>query len=85
MKFQRRHLEDFAWRVEPAWNLRGTRDTKIQVIECQFLLCISLLCACTVENRGLKGLQLAEKHKRNFDLSKEGPGSIQPGFLVRGQ
>jgi hypothetical protein len=30
MKFQRRHwLEDFAWRVE----VRGTRDTKIQVIE----------------------------------------------------
>ena len=23
---------------------RGTRDTKIQVIECQFPLCISLLC-----------------------------------------
>ena len=24
---------------------RGTRDTKIEVIECQFPLCISLLCA----------------------------------------
>ena len=23
---------------------RGTRDTKIEVIECQFPLCISLLC-----------------------------------------
>jgi hypothetical protein len=27
---------------------RGTRDTKIQVIECQFPLCISLLCANTL-------------------------------------
>jgi hypothetical protein len=26
---------------------RGTRDTKIQVIECQFPLCISLLCDFT--------------------------------------
>ena len=26
---------------------RGTRDTKIEVIECQFPLCISLLCAMT--------------------------------------
>ena len=29
---------------------RGTRDTKIQVIECQFPLCISLLCVSTVKD-----------------------------------
>jgi hypothetical protein len=45
MKFQRRHCMARKFCVA-----RGTRDTKIQVIECQFPLCISLLCVLAYEN-----------------------------------
>ena len=40
-KHDERHLpEQFAWRVE--WRERG--DTKIEVIECEFPICIYLIC-----------------------------------------
>ena len=44
MKLQRRHwLGNFAWRVE--MTQQGTaRDTKINIIEFEFPLCILLLC-----------------------------------------
>ena len=44
LKFQRRHrLGNFAWRVEII-----TCD-KIEVIDCELPLCISLVCACGVQ------------------------------------
>ena len=48
MKLQRRHwLGNFAWRVE--MTRQGTaRDTKINIIEFEFPLCILLLCVSTV-------------------------------------
>ena len=38
-------LGNFAWRVE----ITCTRDTKIEVIDCEFPLCVSLLCDVGLE------------------------------------
>ena len=44
-KHEERHLpEQFAWRVEMTW--RG--DTKINVIQCEFPICIYLICDITL-------------------------------------
>ena len=50
MKLQRRHwLGNFAWRVE--MTRQGTaRDTKINIIEFEFPLCILLLCVRVDKN-----------------------------------
>ena len=52
-KHDERHLpEQFAWRVE--WREHG--DTKIEVIECEFPICIHLICDTASSESGTRNL-----------------------------
>ena len=59
-KHDERHLpEQFAWRVE--WREHG--DTKIEVIECEFPICIYLICDTASSESGTRNLLGACRHK----------------------
>ena len=59
-KHDERHLpEQFAWRVE--WREHG--DIKIEVIECEFPICIYLMCDTASSESGTRNLLGACRHK----------------------
>ena len=74
MKFQRRHLlGNFAWRVE----ITFARDTNIEVIDCEFPLCISLLCAIIRRLCLLLYVRAQNRNRAEASLESEPLGTFE--------
>ena len=73
-KHDERHLpEQFAWRVE--WREHG--DTKIEVIECEFPICIYLICDTASSESGTRNLLGACRPLSSIISGESTPISVQ--------